>query len=539
LQLPQFVTEVKFRITELPSERGYLVSKGANGDSENLDHNYALYITKLGKLGGGFKASDDTYHYIYSTNPVALSTWHVAKLVYDGAELKIKVNDVTVGSLSVKKTPDSNDSEPMRIGASGNAEERFFEGDMDYVKVLDRSTFKKVYFNDFVGSNPNPDPDPDPDPNPDPNPDPDPTPDPDPDPNPDPDPTPDPTPDPDPSGQDCSDIPVKNFRGVVFVDGTLGKSEGEGGAGVLTEYVTSSMKYIKANGFNAARVPFYWEAYVSNPTAFMSEIELIAKTAQANNICVFFDNHHFYTSSHWNLQVEGKSDGRGFPSFVVKSFPAVGNDYIKTAGPFWNAFLSNSINVNGKSVWDVQADFYKSIINKVDHYDSVAGYEILNEPHLFDKTHYQKLGNYNTYMAKEIREVTDKKIFFDRETTRGFAREPSMEPLIFPKGVTGLVYSPHMYTIPYPGTQADKQIKNFKTWSQNAGTEVLLGEMGAETEKDAVQYLSVLKANGFGWTAHSWKKSGSGGLGHSLFESDSVPATTALKIMRAAMNTVY
>jgi hypothetical protein len=79
LQLPQFVAEVKFRITELPTERGYLVSKGADGDSANLDHNYALYVTKLGKLGGGFKASDGTYHYIYSTNPVSLSTWHVAK----------------------------------------------------------------------------------------------------------------------------------------------------------------------------------------------------------------------------------------------------------------------------------------------------------------------------------------------------------------------------------------------------------------------------------------------------------------------------
>ncbi len=529
LQLPQFVAEVKFRINELPSERGYMVSKGANGDAENLDHNYALYVTKLGKLGGGFKASDGTYHYVYSENPVSLSTWHVAKLVYDGAELKIKVNDNTAGSLVVNKNPDSDDTGPMRIGANANDDERFFDGDMDYVKILDRSTFKKVYFNDFGGSTPDPTPDPEPEPTPDPEPDPE--------PEPEPEPTPDPTPT--PSGTDCSDIPVKNFRGVVFNDGTLGKNEDEGGATVLTEYVTQSMKYIKANGFTAVRVPFYWEAYVANPTTFMAELDLIAKTAQQNNLCIFLDNHHFYTTSYWNLQVEGKSDGRGFPSFVVKNFPAKNNDYIQSAGPFWNAFLSNSISVNGRSVWDVQADFFKLVINKVDHYESVAGYEILNEPHLFDKTHYDKLGNYNTYMAKEIREVTDKKIFFDRETTRGFAREPSLEPKIVPRGVTGLVYAPHMYTIPYPGTQAEKQIKNFKTWSQNWGTEVLLGEMGADTQKDAEQYLSVLKAYGFGWTAHSWKKSGSGGLGHSLYESDTAPATEALKIMRAAMNAVY
>jgi aryl-phospho-beta-D-glucosidase BglC (GH1 family) len=304
-------------------------------------------------------------------------------------------------------------------------------------------------------------------------------------------------------------------------------------------YVRDSMKFMKANGMNLVRVPFYWEAYVHDPVAFLNELELIAQAAEANDMCVIFDNHHWYTTSYWNLEIMGNSDGRGFPSFVVKNFPAKNNDYIQSAGPFWNAFLSNSISVNGRSVWDVQADFFKLVINKVDHYESVAGYEILNEPHLFDKTHYDKLGNYNTYMAKEIREVTDKKIFFDRETTRGFAREPSLEPKIVPRGVTGLVYAPHMYTIPYPGTQAEKQIKNFKTWSQNWGTEVLLGEMGADTQKDAEQYLSVLKAYGFGWTAHSWKKSGSGGLGHSLYESDTAPATEALKIMRAAMNAVY
>ncbi|MCI0558066.1 MAG: glycoside hydrolase family 5 protein, partial [Nitrososphaera sp.] len=312
-----------------------------------------------------------------------------------------------------------------------------------------------------------------------------------------------------------------------------------GSAIVLTDYVTESMEYIEKNGFNAARVPFYWEAYVNDPATFMAEIDLIAKSAQEHDICVFFDNHHFYTSSYWNLQVEGKSEGRGFPSFVVKNFPAKNNDYIQTAGPFWNAYLSNNISVNGRSVWDVQADFIKSVINKVDKYNSVAGYEILNEPHLFDKTHYEKLGNLNTFMAKEIREVTDKKIFFDRETTRGFSREPSMEYKIVPQGVSGLVYAPHLYSIPYPGTQGEKQIKNFKTWSQQWGTEVLIGEMGAETSKDAETYLSVLKANGFGWTAHSWKKSGSGGLGHSLYESDTTEATTALKILVAAMNKVY
>ena len=338
---------------------------------------------------------------------------------------------------------------------------------------------------------------------------------------------------------DCSDIPVRNFKGVVFMDGTLGKDEGSGKAGVLTSYVSESMKHIRLSGFNAIRVPYYWEAYVNDPTSFMAEIELIAKKAQENNICVIFDNHHFYTSSHWNLDVEGKSSGRGFPSFVVKNFPERNNDYIDTAGPFWNAFLSNSYSINGVKVWNVQWSFISKIVDKVDGYSSVAGYEILNEPHLFKQEHYDKLGDYHTFMAKKIRSVSDKKIFFDRETTRGFGREPSMELRIFPDGVSGLVYAPHLYSVPTSGSQGMKQINNIANWADTRNTEVLIGEWGADSQSEAVTFLKAFKANDFGWTAHSWKKSGSGGLGSSLFDSGSTSPTTALKNLMAAMNSVY
>src|SRR5574338_923716 len=180
----------------------------------------------------------------------------------------------------------------------------------------------------------------------------------------------------------------------------------------------------------------------------MGEIDLIAKQAQANNLCVIYDNHHYYTTSYWKLDISGKSGGHGFPSAVVKNFPVKNNDYIDTAGPFWNAFLSNSYSINGKKIWNVQWDFLSKVINKDKGYKSVAGFEILNEPHLFKSSDYDKLGNYHTYMAKKIRSITDKKIFFDRETTRGFPRSPSLELHIFPDGVSGLVYAPHLYSVP-------------------------------------------------------------------------------------------
>jgi hypothetical protein len=498
-QLAKFTVEVRFRIQDSPAEKGFLVSKKSseNGNNGN-DQNYALFLTASQKVSGGFKATDDSFHYITSPNTVSLNAWHIAILTYDGNQLKLQVDGDTVATKNVNKNADNAGTGPLRIGANANVLDNFFVGDVDYVKVINQGTSASVYSNTFGNGSPPPL----------------------------------------PSGDDCSDIPIKNFRGVVFVDKILGRDESGGGADA-PNYVSESMDYIASNGFNAVRVPFYWESFVFNPTQFMNEIELVIQEAEKNDICVILDNHHFYTSSHWNLEVEGKSDGRGFPSFVVEDFPKKNNDYIQTAGPFWNAFLSNTIMVDGEKVWDVQWEFLSGIINAVDDSDAVAGYEILNEPHLFQSAHYDKLGDYNTFMAQKIRSISDKKIFFDRETTRGFQREPSMELRIFPDGVSGVVYAPHLYSVPTPGSQGDKQMNNFKTWSTQRGTEVLIGEWGADTQGNAVTFMNKMKSNDFGWTAHSWKKAPSGGLGHSLYESSTSAKTQALQILVAAMNAVY
>jgi len=79
----------------------------------------------------------------------------------------------------------------------------------------------------------------------------------------------------------------------------------------------------------------------------------------------------------------------------------------------------------------------------------------------------------------------------------------------------------------------------FKTWTQEWGTEMFICEMSASTSSGADTFLSELKSHGFGWTAHSWRQGSSNGLGESLFESNSVPPTPALKIMRDALAKVY
>jgi hypothetical protein len=334
---------------------------------------------------------------------------------------------------------------------------------------------------------------------------------------------------------------MSQLRGVAFMDPVLTRNERGGSFSTKPGYVEESLQLIHSYGFNLIRVPYYWESYVYNPTDFTNELDLIARTAQANDICVVFDNHHWFTSSYWNTDLGKSGNGIGFPSFVVKSFPSK-STYYDTAAPFWEALLSNSLTIDGKKIWDIQAEFLTKVVNKVDKYDSVAGYEILNEPHFWTKDQYDKLGNYNTYMAQKIRAISDKKIVFDRETTKEFMRDPSLEYKIVPRGISNLVYGPHLYSPPTATGGGAKQLDNIKKWSQQWGVEIMIGEFSAHTQTDMNAFLKAWKDAGFGWTYWKWSRAtgtGADHLGNVVFESDTVPKTEALKQLISAYNTVY
>lgn len=340
---------------------------------------------------------------------------------------------------------------------------------------------------------------------------------------------------------DCSRIPMAEMRGVVFIDNILSIREKGGTFHPPGDYVSESMRHIKMHQMNLVRVPIYWESYANNSAAFLQELEVVARSAAQNDICVIYDNHQWYTSSYWDIKRLGDAEGRGFPSFVVEKFPLIqGEDeYVSTAAPFWNAFLKNEISVDGKKIWDVQLEFLDKVIGRVDKFDNVIGYEILNEPHIFNASQYDDLGLYHTYMAKGIREISDKKIFFDRETTRGFQRLSSLESKIIPQNVSGLVYTPHLYAAPYPGSQAEDQVKKFKTWSDQWGIEVLVGEWSATSQDESDAYLKAFKENGFGWTYYSWRPIESRGLGVSLYDTTWTSATDGLQQLTESIDKTF
>jgi hypothetical protein len=49
------------------------------------------------------------------------------------------------------------------------------------------------------------------------------------------------------------------------------------------------------------------------------------------------------------------------------------------------------------------AEFLKKIVNSVDNHPSTLGYEILNEPQIHSDNQWKKVGEFNTFMVKELR----------------------------------------------------------------------------------------------------------------------------------------
>jgi len=292
-----------------------------------------------------------------------------------------------------------------------------------------------------------------------------------------------------------TDSDWKGLHGVNFIDPVLSKKERKDNVAPNPAYVTKYMGFAKKYNFNIIRVPIYWEAYVGNEENFLAETELIAKEAQKHGIKVIYDNHHFFATSHWGADI--RRGGIGFPSMLTGQYNPVGDGNTQTDNyghaevrAFWDDFFNNKVR-NVPDAWSLQANYMKAVIERVDKYDNVLGYEILNEPHLWKKEHYTDLGEYHTAIVKKLRQVTDKTIIFTRETTHGsYNRDPDYEKLILPLDPDkNVMYWPHTYQPPSrdAGQLQVKQFKRYQSEWAAMGYDVKIGigEWGTQSNQIA------------------------------------------------------
>jgi hypothetical protein len=339
-------------------------------------------------------------------------------------------------------------------------------------------------------------------------------------------------------GQDvagsCTTLPISHYKAVNLIDKRLMAKEAHDWLSFRAPSMHDRLNEIKSMGLNTIRVPFYWEAYVVNNTAFVNGLREISTTADHLGMCVVYDFHQSHTSSHFGGasdngggEDEGSEDGGsdensggasdngggedkgssgGFPSFLTDSYSTDKSGELT----FWSDYYDNNISYNGSKTWDLQFDFIKNeIIDHVDSHTSTAGYELLNEPPVNDCNQFAKLGDFHTFMGNKIRSVTLKPIYFDRAENQGceyWNREP-YDTLVVPRGVSNIVFAPHIYVTDSP-TTLTYLIALAQKWQ--LGTPLFIGEWGQLPQHSVVtqdmvnNYLQGFKRNNVGWAYWSW-----------------------------------
>ena len=244
-------------------------------------------------------------------------------------------------------------------------------------------------------------------------------------------------------------------------------------------YDTSFKDISEANIVDHVRYRFYWESYVRNSSAFLKEIEDVAKTADKYGIKVVYDNHQFHTSSWLNA-----GRGTGFPPYfftdkALYEQDSGGTPKSAVSQSWWTNWWNNAMTVNGTDGWTLQLEFLKKIVTITDIHPSTLGYEILSEPQVHSEDQWAKIGKYNTFMTDELRKLTNKTIIYSMNIPIDLKSSINVDATnlakMTPQNKQNVVFKFSLYGIPDDGYQSDK-LQLFENASRIAGVPLYVGE---------------------------------------------------------------
>lgn len=322
---------------------------------------------------------------------------------------------------------------------------------------------------------------------------------------------------------------------------TTKKENREESHSIPINYYEDSFRTFSQGGVNTVRFLFYWESYARNPLSFMQEIIEIARAADRWNIKVVYANDQFHISSWLD-----NSRGQGFPSFLFKDNPDFprnsGSDnassYAITTAKWWTDWYNRTITapvnpygisllipnqaVNSSDIadgWTLQAEFLSTIAQAIDNHQSTLGYEILNEPRIIYADQWEKVGDYNTFIAHELRKYTTKPIFFDRQLPSDLNGEVKVIPeniaQMAPKNISNIVFKTSLYGLPTDCSYAEARLNIPAISAQLLGIPLWVGEFNigpTETERfvdlnqtELSLFLEKFKeVNAWGWSMWLW-----------------------------------
>ena len=248
-------------------------------------------------------------------------------------------------------------------------------------------------------------------------------------------------------------------------------------------YYENSFGIFAGAGIEFIRYLFFWESYERDPFSFINELKTVANTADKWRIQVLYANDQYDTSS-WL----GPKTGTGFPSSLFENNPEYPYGKGGGIGPkdeiakkWWSDWLNRSVSDGkGNDGWTLQAEYLKKIVETVDDHKSTLGYEILNEPHIHDITQWEKIGGYNTFMTNELRTVTQKMIFFDRQVPSELDGPLQINPVnmakMAPEHRKNVIFKATIFGLPYDSSYAEARIHYYAKTAELAGVPLCICE---------------------------------------------------------------
>ena len=286
--------------------------------------------------------------------------------------------------------------------------------------------------------------------------------------------------------ENVTDTSGLGFRGVNMRGNYTSQTQSrEPSAMIFPEgYYNQSFKLISKSGMNFVRYLFFWEAYEKNPKMFMNELKEVSKFADKWKVNVIYANDNYATSSYLDAK-----DGYGFPSYLfandtfTKGSGGGYREHNKEAKLWWSMLWDHSLtSVNGTDAWDLQSNFLKTIVAAVDKHTSTLGYEILNEPHVYSTDQWKKIGNYNSFIVNEMRNKTNKLIFYDRQVPSEIYGNLNSSAQniakMAPSNKTNIVFKTTVYSVPTSGSYAENRLHTSAEAAKLAGVPLCLCEFG-------------------------------------------------------------
>jgi hypothetical protein len=246
-------------------------------------------------------------------------------------------------------------------------------------------------------------------------------------------------------------------------------------------YFEESFKILSDNGLNHVRFLIFWESYVKNPEEFMKELKIVANSADKYNINILYDNHQFHTSSYLNPQ-----RGTGYPFSLFETefaffYGSGGGTKYPTAKVWWSNWWDRNVrDKDGNDGWTLQTEFFKKVLEAVDNHTSTIGYEILSEPQVHDKSQWEKIGKYNTFMTDFLRKYTDKTIAYSMNIPVSLQSPIELTPQnlakMAPQNTSNVVFKISVYGVPQENPYQESRLSTFVQAAEFANVPLYVGE---------------------------------------------------------------